>query len=167
MAAPLWSIIRYEPTFDSDVDRPVSALWSAQPITLRRIDRVGAGVFRCGRHFRLLTRLCECACTRCGPDDHLEGVTNCHLGCLAEVAVNYDEKAIPPFSDVAVEFDAVRASGHQPTMPAHVKTQGLPQPPLLRIEWNEDNGYALVTFDQLSFESHLVHSVSNLTVAKN
>jgi hypothetical protein len=89
------------------------------------------------------------------------------LGCIAEAAVDYDEKAIPPFSDVAVEFDAVRASGHKPTMPAPVKAQRLPQPPLLWIEWNEHNGYALMTFDQLSFESHLVHSTSNLTVGKN
>src|SRR5262249_10844733 len=131
----------------------------SKPIILWRIDRVRARLFRRGRHFRLRTRLCECAYTRRRLDDHPESVTDCDLGSLAQAAVDYDEEAIPPLSDVAVEPDTVRAAGNEPAVAARVEAHWLPRPPRLRIERNEDNRDALVTFDQLSFESHLVHSL--------
>jgi hypothetical protein len=84
----------------------------------------------------------------------------------ADAAVDYDKEAIPPFSNVAVESDTVRASGYEPTMPTSIQAHRLHRPPLLWIERNEHNGYALVTFDQLSFESHLIHSTCDATVRK-
>src|SRR5262245_50307452 len=127
--------------------RSAPTLVRPQPIILWWIDRVRARLFRRGRHFRLRTRLCECAYTRRRLDDHRQSVTDCDLGSLAQAAVDYDEEAIPPLSDVAVEPNTVCASCNEPAVAARVEAHWLPRPLLLRIKRNEDNRDALVTFD--------------------
>ena len=50
-------------------------------------------------------------------------------------------------------------------MAAPFQANGFSRPPLLWIERNKNNRDALVTFDQVSFELHLVHPACNPTSA--
>jgi len=88
------------------------------------------------------------------------------LGSFAESAVDYDEEAIPPLSNVALECDTVRASDNEPAMAARVEANWLPRPSLFWIERNEHDRHALVILDQLSLESHFLHSLPMLRAGK-
>ena len=122
------------------------------------IDRVRARHFGRCRDFRLNACSCINACTRSGLDDHLQFVPDGNICRVAKSTVDDDEKAIPPFSDVAFKWDTVRAPDHEPAVTASFQSKRFARPRRFRIERNMNNGNAFVTFDQFRFKLHLVHA---------
>src|SRR5262249_10399605 len=125
-------------------------------VVFERLDRVRARCFRLSSDFGLLPRFCKCAYTECRLDHHLYCIANTDVRSLAQVLLDDDEEAVPAFSNIAVECDAVHAADNNPTMTATSQTHRLEGPLLLRIKRNQHNRDALVALDQLGLELYLI-----------